>query len=752
MGAEAAQKIRFPVGGMTCAGCQANVQRKLENTPGVIEATVSLMAAEASVTFDPAKVTPDRLVQAVRESGYEARLPETEPDLLAEQKSREEAADAEYRDLWRKAAVAVALAALSMAISMPLMHGPHAAHSPFAGLLRWVLCAAAAMALGWAGRDFFFRAWKQARHGAADMNTLIAVGTGSAFLYSLAVTIAPRHLAARGVAPDVYYEAATVIVALVLVGRTLELRARRRTGSALRELAALQPRMVWRRRGERDEQAPLEAVEPGDILTVKPGERIAVDGEVVEGVSAVDESMLTGESIPVAKKPGDLVIGGTLNTTGSLRYRAAVRGSEGVLANIVKLMRDAQASRAPIQRLADRISAVFVPVVLAIAALTFVVWYAAAPSAGLARPLSVAVAVLVIACPCAMGLAVPTAVVAASGRGAKEGILFKGGEAIERLQNVNAVVFDKTGTLTEGKPEVLEIRTGGQLSPAGLLGLAAAVESRSEHPLARAVMDAARQGKAPVRLAAQFQSYPGQGAEAFVEGRRVLVGSPEWLASRGVPLDGLAEDARELTDAGMTLLAVAVDKTAAGVMGIADKLKETAPEAVALVRRYVPRVILLSGDRPEAARAIAEQAGIEEVIAGVRPEEKEKVIRELQSGGLTVAMVGDGVNDAPALARAAVGIAMGTGADAAVEAADVTLMRGDPRLVAAAIDLSRKTMRIMKQNLFWAFIYNIVGIPVAAGALYPWSGILLNPALAAAAMALSSVSVVTNSLRLQRMR
>jgi Cu+-exporting ATPase len=343
-------------------------------------------------------------------------------------------------------------------------------------------------------------------------------------------------------------------------------------------------------------------------------------------------------------------------------------------------------------------------------------------------------------------------VVAASGRGAKEGILYKGGEAIERLHGVNAVVFDKTGTLTEGKPEVREIRTGGQLSPSGLLGLAAAVESRSEHPLARAVMDAARNAKAPVRLAAQFQSSPGQGAEALVEGRRVLVGSPEWLEGRGISLDGLDAAARELSDRGMTLLAVAMEQSAVGVMGIADRLKATAPEAVALIRRYVPRVILLTGDRPEAARAIAGEAGIEEVIAGVRPEEKDKVIRDLQEGGLTVAMVGDGVNDAPALARAAVGIAMGTGADAAVEAADVTLMRGDPRSVAAAIDLSRKTMRIMKQNLFWAFIYNVVGIPVAAGALYPWFGVLLNPVLAAAAMALSSVSVVTNSLRLQRMR
>ncbi len=737
---------------MTCAACQAIVQRKLETLPGVIEAAVSLMAAEASVTYDPARVSPQRLVEAVRESGYDARLPEGEQGAWAAQQSRDEAVDAEYRGLRRKAAVAVTLAAFSMAISMPLMHASHAAHGPYAGLLRWTLCAAAAVTLGWAGRDFFFRAWKQARHGAADMNTLVAVGTGAAFLYSLAVTVAPRHLEARGVAPDVYYEAATGIVALVLVGRTLELRARRRTGSALRELAALQPRMVWRRKGEIDEQAPLEAVEPGDILTVKPGERIAVDGEVVEGVSAVDESMLTGESIPVTKKPGDRVIGGTLNTTGSLRYRAAARGSEGVLANIVKLMRDAQASRAPIQRLADRISAVFVPVVLAIAAVTFVVWFAAAPASGLARPLSVAVSVLVIACPCAMGLAVPTAVVAASGRGAKQGILFKGGEAIERLQSVNAVVFDKTGTLTEGKPEVRDIRTAGQWSATGLLGLAAAVESRSEHPLARAVMEAARKANAPLRLAAQFQSSPGQGAEALVEGRRILVGSPEWLAARGISLDGLETAARELSGGGMTLLAVAVDKTAVGLMGIADRLKDAAPEAVTLIRRYVPRVILLTGDRPEAARAIAAQAGIEEVIAGVRPEEKEKVIRELQASGLRVAMVGDGVNDAPALARADVGIAMGSGADAAVEAADVTLMRSDPRAVAAAIELSRRTMRIMKQNLFWAFIYNVVGIPVAAGVLYPWFGILLNPVLAAGAMALSSVSVVTNSLRLQRMR
>jgi Cu+-exporting ATPase len=714
--------------------------------PGVVEAAVSLMSAEAAVTFDSGKITPEELVEAVRQSGYDARLPQPDADAGGEQRLQDRALEAEYLATRRKAAVAVALAAASMVLSMPLMHG--ATH----GWLRWALCLLAAVALGWAGRDFFTRAWRRARHGSADMNTLIAVGTGSAFLYSLAVTAAPEYLSARGVAPDVYYEAASGIVALVLVGRSLELRARRRTSSALQELASLQPRKVWRQRGAEQELVPLEAVEPGDILMVKPGERIAVDGEVVEGASAVDESTITGEAIPVAKRPGDRVTGGTLNTTGSLRYRAAVRGSEGVLANILKLMRDAQASRAPVQRLADRISALFVPMVMAIAAVTFVAWYAAAPQMGLARPLSVAVSVLVIACPCAMGLAVPTAVMVASGRGAKAGILFKGGEAIERLESVNAVVFDKTGTLTEGRPEVHEIRTRGRLSVSEILSLAATVESRSEHPLARAVMAAAQKAGAPARLAFGFESSPGQGAEAVVEGRRVLVGSAEWLASRGVEPAEMGPAIEEFSKRGMTLLLVAVDGAAEAVLGIADRVKPTAAEAVAMLRRSVPRILLLTGDRPETARAIGEQVGIDEIIAGVRPDEKERVIGGLQSQGLVVAMVGDGVNDAPALARASVGIAMGTGADAAVEAADVTLMRPDPRAVAEALDLSRKTMRVMKQNLFWAFVYNVVGIPIAAGALYPWFGVLLNPVLAAAAMALSSVSVVTNSLRLQRMR
>jgi len=737
--------VRFPVSGMTCAACQARVQRALAAMPGVREAVVSLMSNEATVFYDPSAITPETLVEAVRSAGYEAALRTPDLSIIEVQKKQDETLEAEYRELRRRAAVAITIAIIVMVLSMPSM-----GHGRLVGAVRWISLALTALTIAWAGRSFFTRAVQAARHGTADMNTLVALGTGSAFLYSAAVTAAPSHLAARGVAADVYYDAATTIIALVLVGRTLESRARRKTAAALQQLASLQPRSARRRLGNEDLDTPLELVHPGDVLVVKPGERIPLDGEILEGSSAVDESMLTGESIPVTKTPGSLVIGGTLNTSGSLVYRVTARGTEGVLAHIMKLMREAQGSRAPIQRLADRISAVFVPVVLGIALMTFGIWYVLAPQAGLARPLSVGVAVLVIACPCAMGLAVPTAVMTATGRGAKAGILIKGGEALERLHQVNTVIFDKTGTITEGKPRITGITVSSRMTTAEALALAAAIESRSEHPLARAVVQKAEQEGVPAAPVAEFASTPGGGAEGVVNGRRILAGSVEWLESRGVPCTEFAGHIRAFSQEGKSVLLLAVDGVAEAVLAASDEPRSTAAEAVQLLRSMVSRIILLTGDREQAARAVARRVGIEEVLAGVRPEEKELAVRRIQEGGGVVAMVGDGVNDAPALARADVGIAMGSGTDVATEASDVTIMRNDPRAVAAAIDLSRKTMRIMRQNLFWAFIYNVVGIPVAAGVLYPATGILLSPALASLAMALSSVSVVTNSLRLQR--
>lgn len=743
--AETLTVVRFPVGGMTCAACQARVQRALASMPGVREAVVSLMSNEATVFYDPAVVTPETLVEVVRGAGYEAALRSPDLSIVEVQKRQDAILEAEYRELRRRAAGAIGIAIVVMALSMPSMGHGHAV-----GPVRWVLLILTALTLAWPGRTFFIRAVKVARHGAADMNTLVALGTGSAFLYSAAVTAAPSHLAARGIAPDVYYEAATTIIALVLVGRTLESRARRKTAAALQHLASLQPRSARRRLGTEELDTPLELVHPGDVLVVKPGERIPLDGEVLEGASAVDESMLTGEAIPVAKTPGSLVIGGTLNTSGSLVYRVTARGTEGTLAYIMKLMREAQGSRAPIQRLADRISAVFVPVVLGIALMTFAIWYVLSPQAGVARPLSVAVTVLVIACPCAMGLAVPTAVMAATGRGAKAGILIKGGEALERLHQVNTVIFDKTGTITEGRPRITDITVSSRITTVEALALAAAIESRSEHPLARAVVQKAQHENVAVSPVAEFASTPGGGAEGVVSGRRVLAGSVEWLESRGIPCAELAGQIHALSSDGKTVLLLAVNGVAEAVLAASDEPRPTAAAAVNLLKPMVSRIILLTGDREEAARHVARQVGIEEVLAGVRPEEKELAVRRIQEDGGVVAMVGDGVNDAPALARADVGIAMGSGTDVATEASDVTIMRNDPRAVAAAIDLSRKTMRIMRQNLFWAFVYNVIGIPIAAGALYPALGILLSPALASLAMALSSISVVTNSLRLQR--
>ena len=606
----------------------------------------------------------------------------------------------------------------------------------------------------WAGRHFYVRAWAGLRHRSADMNTLLALGTGAAFFYSLLATIAPGFFLSRGVAPDVYYEAVILIIAFILAGNALEARAKGRTSAALRSLVALQPKTARLVRGEAEVDVPVEEVKSGDAIVVRPGERLPVDGEVLSGASAVDESMLTGESMPVEKKPGDRVTGGTLNRTGAFRYRATTLGSDSVLARIVRLMRDAQGSRAPIQKLADRISAVFVPVVIALALATFVVWFLTADAAPAVRGFAAAVAVLIIACPCAMGLAVPTAVMVATGRGAELGILIKGGEALQRAGDVTAVVLDKTGTITEGRPTVTDVipAPGAARSADELLALVAALESSSEHPLADAIARHAREKGLAVTPADEFQSITGQGAVGVVGGSFLAVGNDKLLADYAVDPMPLRGDAEQLSGAGKTPVYVAIDGALAGLLAVADPMKSTAREAVARLKSMGLDVILLTGDNRRTAEAIARQAGIDRVVAGVLPEGKVAEVQRLQREGRIVAMVGDGINDAPALAQADVGIAIGTGTDIAVEASDVTLMRGDPRSIAAAIALSRRTMRTMKQNLFWAFIYNVIGIPIAAGALYPVFGLLLSPILASAAMAFSSVSVVTNSLRLRRAR
>jgi Cu+-exporting ATPase len=621
-------------------------------------------------------------------------------------------------------------------------------------VLSWSLLAVTLLVMTWAGRHFYTRAWAAFRHHSADMNTLVAVGTGAAFLYSVVATVAPAVFTTRGLMPDVYYEAVIIIIALILTGNAFEARAKRRTAVALRALVQLQPATARVVRDGVEADLPVESVRHGDTVVVRPGERIPVDGTVVEGHSAVDEAMLTGESLPVEKGAGDRVIGGTINGTGAFRFTATTLGADSVLSRIVTLMRDAQGSRAPIQKLADRISGVFVPIVLQVAVITFVAWYVAADAAPVVRGISAAVAVLIIACPCAMGLAVPTAVMVSTGRGAALGVLIKGGEALQRAGDVATIVLDKTGTVTEGRPAVTDlVRPAGQdgsLTDAELLGLVATLESASEHPLAAAIVEHARMLGIIPRKVEGFQSATGRGAAGIVDGRALAVGNAALLADYAIDPAPLAGQAERLSAQGKTAMYVAVDGELVGLIAVADPIRPTSRAAIARFRSMGLEVVMLTGDNEATARAIAAEAGIDRVVAGVLPEGKVAEIKRLQGEGGVVAMVGDGINDAPALAQADIGMAIGGGTDIATEAADVVLMRGDLGSAADAIHLSRRTMRTMKQNLFWAFIYNVVGIPVAAGVLYPAFGILLSPILASAAMAFSSVSVVGNSLRLAR--
>ncbi|HEX3131739.1 MAG TPA: heavy metal translocating P-type ATPase [Thermoanaerobaculia bacterium] len=733
-------KVTIPVGGMTCAGCQAGVQNALQRQPGVVDASVNLMTGSAAVTYDPAVTRPEALVEAIRETGYEAEVPAAGRTAFEEQEVRDHAQEEEFKELRAKALVSGAVGLLAMFLPMPLM---------------MTLMAPVALAvMVWAGRHFYVRAWKSFRHHSADMNTLIAVGTGAAFLYSVIATAAPGFFLRRGLQPDVYYEAVVMIIALILAGNALEARAKIRTSAALRGLIALQPKTARVLRGDSEMDIPIEEVRSGDTVVVRPGDRVPVDGEVVSGASAVDESMLTGESMPVEKGPGDRVIGGTINRTGAFRYRATTLGADSMLARIVQLMREAQGSRAPIQRLADRISAVFVPVVLQIAVVTFVVWFVAADQAPAVRAFAAAVAVLIIACPCAMGLAVPTAVMVATGRGAELGALIKGGEALQRAGDVTHVVLDKTGTVTEGRPTVTDVVVppGSTRSAEDLLRLVASLEASSEHPLADAIVRYAKDLGLKLSPAEAFQSVTGRGAVAVVEGSALAVGNEALLADYAVAVDPLRAEAERLSSEGRTPIYVAADGALAGLLAVADPIKTTSRQAIARLKGMGLQVVLLTGDNRRTAEAVAREAGVDRVVAGVLPDGKVEEIRRLQNEGAVVAMVGDGINDAPALAQADVGIAVGSGTDVAIEASDVTLMRGDLSGVADAIALSRRTMRTMKQNLFWAFIYNVVGIPVAAGVLYPVFGLLLSPILASAAMAFSSVSVVTNSLRLRRAR
>ena len=738
------ESITLSIGGMTCAACQSRVQRALQLAPGVAAATVNLMLANAAVRYDPGAVTPQQLVEAVRATGYEAGLPQPAASSIDQQRARDVEQQQDFVVLRRKAAIAMITGVIAMAAPMLFMIPPT--------MLNWILLFVTLGVMLWAGRHFYVRAWMAVKHGAADMNTLIALGTGAAFVYSVVVTVAPEAFTSRGLAPAVYYEAVILISAFVLIGNALEARATQRTVNALSALAELQPRTARITRDGAAIDVAIEAVQRGDMVLVRPGERVAVDGDVVEGESALDESLLTGESLPLAKRAGDTVIGGSVNGTGALRVRATRVGAESTLAGIVRLMRDAQGSRAPIQHLADRISAVFVPTIIVLSLVTFATWAMTAHDAPLLRGFSAAIAVLVIACPCAMGLAVPTAVMVATGRGAQLGVLIRGGESLQRAGEVNTIVLDKTGTVTIGKPTVTNLVAAptASMSEGEMLRLAAAVESMSQHPLASAIVAEATRRGLRRGMVAEFRSTIGLGAEASVDRHLVAVGSAAYLRGMSIDVAALDAESTRVAALGHPSVFVAVDGAIAGMIELADPIRPESVAALNQLRGVGMRLVLLSGDRREVADSIAHEAGITEVVAEVKPAGKVAEIARLQATGRVVAMVGDGVNDAPALARADVGIAMGGGTGVAIEAADLVLMREDLSLVHTAIALSRQTMRVIRQNLFWAFAYNVIAIPIAAGVLYPSTGLLLSPVLASAAMAMSSVSVVANSLRLRR--
>jgi len=723
------------IAGMHCAACASRIEQVLRETEGVAEANVNFATEQAAVTFDDSMLTFDDLAGVVESAGYGVIAPGAE-DVEREARQRE------LRALRQRLLFSLLATAL-------ILLGTHL--SPLStGRTAWALLILATPVQFWSGWQFYRGFWTALRAGFADMNTLIAVGTSAAYGYSLAVTMAPNLVASVGAEVHVYYDTAAMIITLILLGRFLEARAKGRASEAIRRLAGLQAKTARVIRDGEEVEVPVEEVVADDVAVVRPGERIPVDGQIVEGSSAVDESMVTGESMPVDKTPGDSVIGGTINQSGALRFRASRVGADTVLAHIIRLVQEAQASKAPIQRLADRVAGIFVPVVIGIALLTALVWLIVGPNPTYA--VIAAVSVLIIACPCALGLATPTSLLVGTGRGAELGILIRSAEALEVAGRIDTVVFDKTGTLTGGEPQVTDIAPADGRTEDDVLRLAASVERDSEHPLGRAVVRAARARGIGLSDIADFNALSGLGVTARVEGQQVLAGTPRLLQESGADLAGIPDQAAALAAGGKTVMLIAADGRAVGAVALADTAKQEAADAVAALQEMGLRTVMLTGDNARTAHAIAQAVGIDEVRAEVLPAEKADAVESLQQEGRTVAMVGDGINDAPALARADVGIAIGRGTDIAMESADITLVRDDLRLVPEAIRLSRATLGNIKQNLFWAFFYNSAGIPIAAGVLYPVVGRLLHPAIAAAAMAFSSISVVTNALRLKRYR
>jgi len=746
----ATQKSIFPVGGMTCASCVARVEQALSSVPGVISANVNLASEKATVEYIERTELAD-LRRAVKEAGYElGSEAETLEDVTT-------AARRESRAVRNRFVLAIILGALILVLGF----GPSFFGKPY---LLWALATPVQF---WAGWRFYRGAWGALKHRTADMNTLIAVGTSAAYLYSVVAILFPGLFVAAGREPALYFDTAALIIGLILLGRFLEARARGQTSEAIKKLIGMQPKTALVIRDGEEREISIEDVQVGDLILVRPGERVPVDGIVRQGYSSIDESMITGESIPVEKKTGDEVIGASINKTGSFQFEATKVGKDTTLAQIIRLVEEAQGSKAPIQRLADVIASYFVPIVIGIAIATFIIWYFVGPAPAFTFALLNFVAVLIIACPCALGLATPTAIMVGTGKGAENGVLIRSAEALERSHQISTVLLDKTGTLTQGEPRVTDIVAIPSSSQEEVLRLAASAEHGSEHPLGEAIVRAALEKKLEVSPASHFNAIPGHGVEASVKGKKLLLGNLKLIKDRGLSLNGLEEEATRLWAKGKTVMFLGLDSQVVGIIALADTLKPNAKEVLEELHKMGVEAAMLTGDNRRTAEAIAREVGIDRVLAEVLPEHKAQEVKKLQEEGKVVAMVGDGINDAPALAQADVGIAIGTGTDVAMETGDITLIRGDLGGIVTAISLSKRTMRTIKQNLFWAFAYNTALIPVAAGVLYLAFGRIgvptglqfilgdygfLNPILAAAAMAASSLTVVSNSLRLRRFK
>ncbi|MBW1998864.1 MAG: heavy metal translocating P-type ATPase [Deltaproteobacteria bacterium] len=745
------EKVTLSIHGMSCASCVKKVENALNGLEGVVRANVNFATERATIQYIPGAVSTGDFKKAVRDAGYE--IIETEAAGKEEMVDREKAArEAEYRKLKRKLITGVVL----LIPIFLLAYWKTMGLSNFFELGRnvnfYLQLLFQTPVQFWVGWQFYTGAWKTARHKSADMNTLIAVGTSAAYIYSLLATFFPELFTAQGLVAEVYFDTAGAIIVLILLGRLLEARAKGQTSEAIKKLIGLQAKTARVIRDGKEMDIPVEEVLIGDLVVVRPGEKIPVDGIVKKGRSSVDESMVTGESIPVEKNPGDEVIGATINKSGSFTFEATKVGKDTMLAQIIKMVEEAQGSKPPIARLADIISSYFVPVVIGIAVLTFIIWYFWGPAPALTYAVLNFVAVLIIACPCALGLATPTSIMVGTGKGAENGILIRGGEALETAHKLNVVVMDKTGTLTKGEPSVTDILAFNDHKEEDILRYAASAEKGSEHPLGEAIVNRARERNLPLVEPDNFNAIAGHGIEATLGGKALLLGNMKLMKERGVTLDKFEKKAEELSTQGKTPMFVAIDQKPAGVIAVADTLKENSKQAVDALHRMGIEVAMITGDNRRTAEAIARQIGIDRVPAEVLPEGKAQEVKKLQAEGKKVAMVGDGINDAPALAQADVGIAIGTGTDVAMESSDITLISGDLRGVVTAIALSKATLRNIKQNMFWAFIYNTTLIPVAAGILFPFFGILLNPIFAAAAMGLSSVTVVSNALRLRRFK